>query len=107
MSKENQVMNPSQSIVYADAGQISNPAEPNADNWVEVASTGCAYFRVPSDPDGYPTGDSRSVPRHGGRVNTAFFDGHVQALRNSSIHYDLPRTDNSILWAKNNNGNTP
>jgi prepilin-type processing-associated H-X9-DG protein/prepilin-type N-terminal cleavage/methylation domain-containing protein len=106
-SRENQVLNPSQSIEYADAGRISNPTEPDADKWVEVVSTGCAYFRAPSDPAGYPTGDSRSVPRHGGRVNTAFFDGHVQALRNSAIHYDLPRTDSSILWAKNNNGNTP
>ena|SRR5487761_1948769 len=105
--KENQVANPSQSIVYADAGKISNPAEPDANNWMEVSSTGCAYFRVPSDPAGYPVGDSRSVPRHGGRVNAAFFDGHAQALRNSSMHYHLPRTDNSILWAKNNNGNTP
>ncbi len=107
VSKENQVVNPSQSIVYADAGGIANPAEPNADNWVEVPSTGCAYFRVPSDLAGYSVGDSRSVPRHGGRVNAAFFDGHAQALRNSSICYNLPRTDSSVLWAKNNNGNMP
>jgi prepilin-type N-terminal cleavage/methylation domain-containing protein/prepilin-type processing-associated H-X9-DG protein len=105
--RENQVLNPSQFIEFADAGQISNPAVTDADNWQEVASTGCAYFRVPSDPSGYPTGDSRSVPRHGGRVNAAFFDGHAEGLRNSEIRYDLPRTDNSILWAKNYNGNTP
>ena len=104
---ENQVGNPSQSVVFADAAEISNPAEPNADRWHEVVGTGCAYFRVPSDPDGYPTGDSRSVPRHGSRVNTAFFDGHTQNLRNSAMRYDLPRTDPSVLWAKNNNGTPP
>ena len=105
--KENQVGNPGQSIVFADAGEISNPTELNADNWREVKGTGCAYFRVPSDPDGYPTGDSRSVPRHGNRVNTAFFDGHAQSLHNSAIHYELPRTDPNILWAKNNYGPPP
>ena len=102
--RENQVTIPSQSIVLADAAQISNSNEPDADNWQEIPATGCAYFRVPSDPVGYPSGDSRSVPRHAGRVNTAFFDGHAARIRNSSIGYNLPRTDGSILWAKNNNG---
>jgi prepilin-type N-terminal cleavage/methylation domain-containing protein/prepilin-type processing-associated H-X9-DG protein len=105
--KENQVSNPSQSIEYADAGRVLNPAEPDADKWREAPATGCAYFRVPSDPQGYPGGDSRSVPRHGGKVNTAFFDGHAEALRNSRIRYDLPRTDDAILWAKNHNGSSP
>jgi prepilin-type N-terminal cleavage/methylation domain-containing protein/prepilin-type processing-associated H-X9-DG protein len=106
-SRETQVFNSSQSIVFADAARISNPAEPDADHWQELPATGCAYFRVPSDPDGYPTGDSRSVPRHAGRVNTAFFDGHAIEMRNNSICYGLPRTDSAILWAKNNNGNGP
>ncbi len=105
--KENQVSNPSQFIAFADAGKIANPTEQNADNWQEVPATGCTYFRSPSDPQGYPTGDSRSVPRHGGRVNGMFFDGHAEALRNRSIHYDLPRTDSAVLWAKNNNGSAP
>jgi len=52
-------------------------------------------------------GDGRSVPRHGGQVNTSFFDGHCQKIRNSSIRYDLPRTDPAILWAKNNTGTPP
>jgi prepilin-type N-terminal cleavage/methylation domain-containing protein/prepilin-type processing-associated H-X9-DG protein len=106
-SKENEVFKPSQSIMFADAGGIVNSNEANADNWQEIPNTGCAYFRVPSDPAGYPTGDSRSIPRHGGRVNAAFFDGHVVQLRNSTINYNLPRTDGSVLWAKNNNGDNP
>lgn len=109
-AKEIQVARPAQSIVYADAGMIANPAEPDADAWQEVPATGCAYFRVPSDSAGNPsfaTGDSRSVPRHAGQVNAAFFDGHALTLRNHAIFYNLPRTNTTILWAKNNNGDTP
>jgi prepilin-type N-terminal cleavage/methylation domain-containing protein/prepilin-type processing-associated H-X9-DG protein len=107
-SQEGQVTSPSQSIVFADAGGIANSDETDADHWQEVPATGCAYFRVPSDSY-YESlkGDSRSVPRHGGRVNAAFFDGHVLKLRNSAIRYDLPRTNNAVLWSKNNNGSYP
>jgi prepilin-type N-terminal cleavage/methylation domain-containing protein/prepilin-type processing-associated H-X9-DG protein len=106
--QEGQVSSPDQSIVFADAGGISNPDETDADNWQEVPATGCAYFRVPSDSY-YESlnGDSRSVPRHAGQVSAAFFDGHVLKLRNSAIRYDLPRTNRAILWAKNNNGDSP
>jgi prepilin-type N-terminal cleavage/methylation domain-containing protein len=106
-ANENQVRSPSQSIVFADAAAISNPDEDDADNWQEVPATGCSYFRVPSDPASYPQGDSRSVPRHGGSVVAAFFDSHVLQLRNSAIHYELPRTNGAVLWARNNNGDTP
>jgi prepilin-type processing-associated H-X9-DG protein len=107
-AQEGQVTSPDQSIVFADAGGISNPDESDADNWQEVPATGCAYFRVPSDSYFESlNGDSRSVPRHSGRVNAAFFDGHVVKMRNSDIRYDLPRTNSAVLWAKNNNGNTP
>ena len=106
-ANENQVRSPSQSIVFADAASILNPDENDADNWQEVPSTGCSYFRVPSDTASYPGGDSRSVPRHGGRVVAAFFDGHVLQLRNSAINYNLPRTSGAVLWAKNNIGDSP
>ena len=105
--QESQVPAPSQSIVFADAAAISNPGNPNPDTWQEQPGTGSAYFRVPSDPLSFPVGDGRSVPRHGGQVNTSFFDGHCQKIRNSAIRYDLPRTDPAILWAKNNTGTPP
>lgn len=105
-STENGVASPSQCIVYADAAMISNPTEPNPDNWDEMPATGCAYFRVPSDAD-YQKNDSHTVPRHDGQVNVVFFDGHSVKLRNSAIHYDLPRTNSANLWARNYNGTTP
>ena len=106
-AKENSVGQPSQSIVYADAAKISNPGELNPDKWQEVPATGCIYFRVPSDVAEYGVGDSRSVPRHSGRVNAAFFDGHVVAMKNSAIGYQLARTEDSALWARNHNGLVP
>jgi prepilin-type N-terminal cleavage/methylation domain-containing protein/prepilin-type processing-associated H-X9-DG protein len=106
-ARENSVGQPSQSIVFADAAALSNPNEPNPDNWTEIQGTGSAYFRVPSDVAAYAVGDSRSVPRHSGRVNAAFFDGHVAAVKNSSIGYNLQRTDYAALWPRNNNGLIP
>jgi prepilin-type N-terminal cleavage/methylation domain-containing protein/prepilin-type processing-associated H-X9-DG protein len=99
---QSSVRQPSQSIVLADAGGISNSNEPDADNWNEVPETGSVYFRVPSDPSGYPTGDARSVPRHMKHVNVAFFDGHAGAIKNSAIGYQDPRTDGAALWPRNN-----
>ena len=108
-AKENSVGEPSQSVVYADAAGIANPAEPDADQWREVPATGSIFFRVPSDQNNgeYATGDSRSVPRHSGRVNAGFFDGHVAAIKNSSIGYNRLRTDEGALWARNHNGLIP
>ena len=106
-ARENSVGQPSQSIVFADAAGLSNPTEPNPDNWTEVSGTGCAYFRVPSDVASYSVGDGRSIPRHSGRVNAVLFDGHVAAVKNSSIGYNLPRTDYAALWPRNNNGLVP
>lgn len=106
-STENGVTSPSQCIVYGDAAMISNPTEPNPDNWDEMPATGCAYFRVPSDTADYQKNDSHTVPRHDGQVNVVFFDGHSVKLRNSTVRYDLPRTNNANLWARNYNGPTP
>ncbi len=103
---QSSVSQPSQSIVLADAGGISNPTEPDADNWKEVPGSGSVYFRVPTDSQ-FATGDARSVPRHSKLVNVAFFDGHAAAIRNSAIGYQDARTDGSALWPRNNIGLVP
>ena len=104
---QSSVSHPSQSIVFADAGGISNSNELDANNWSEVPGSGSVYFRVPSDSYSYPTGDARSVPRHLKHVNVAFFDGHAGAIKNSAIGYQDARTDGTALWPRNNNGNEP
>jgi prepilin-type N-terminal cleavage/methylation domain-containing protein/prepilin-type processing-associated H-X9-DG protein len=107
IATENGVATPSQSILYADAAAVSNPSEPNPDQWLEVKGTGCAYFRVPSDFYSYSVGDGRSVPRHGGQLNGAFVDGHAVRVKNSAIGYNLQRADFAALWPRNNSGTFP
>jgi len=106
-SRESGVASASQCIVFADAAMISDRIEPDADKWQEVSGTGCSYFRSPSDPQGYPNGDSRAVPRHSRRTDAAFFDGHVEKIRDSAIGFSLPRTDAANHWSRNYNGATP
>ncbi len=96
--KETQVAKPSATVLYADAGGISNPAESNADKWNEIPATGATFFRVPSDTQSFATGDSRSVARHDGLVNVGWFDGHCASVRNSSLGYQFARGDEAALW---------
>lgn len=107
--RETELTKPSRSIMYADAAAVTTATmalEPDA--WVEdgpytatmtALGYGACYFRVPSDPL-YPTGDSRSVPRHSRRVNVGYPDGHAGTIRNSSIGYNLPATDPNALWSR-------
>jgi len=109
-AKESEVAEPSRSVTFADAALISNPSDPNADHWAEVPTTASIYFRVPSDSQNgneYVSDPTRSVGRHGGRVNASFFDGHVSAVKNSALGYIYPRTDELALWARNHNGLIP
>ena len=102
--KEAMVQSPSKFFVFADSGGVKNPMEPNPDKWLDAPNTGCAYLRPPSDPQfpmsQYTAGDGRTIPRHGGRVNTADFDGHALAEKNSGLGYALARRDPGALWAR-------
>lgn len=110
LRRENQVTRPSASIVFADAGGVTPTTKNlNPDLWVEdkawdlfllqIAGTGCSYFRVSTDGD-FSNEPTRSVPRHSGRVNAAHFDGHAEVMRNSRIGYNQPRTSEAALWAR-------
>ena len=113
--KESMVARPSDGAFCGDAGGILNPTEPNPDNWKEdgtltaFVGTGSSYFRNSGDLPAYNTVDeSHTVPRHGKRVNILFFDGHAQSMRNSALGYNLPRTSDGALWARDHNAaNTP
>jgi len=109
-ARENQVSQPGDSVVYADAAMIFNPSELDVDHWLEKPATASIYFRVPSDAQNgneYLSEPTRSVPRHSRRVNASFFDGHVAAVKNSAMGYQLQRTDASAIWARNHHGLIP
>ncbi|HTL74368.1 MAG TPA: prepilin-type N-terminal cleavage/methylation domain-containing protein [bacterium] len=102
--RENNVRHSSESLLFADAGLL--PAIPAAaispDNWVEKTANGTAgygssYFNTPSGMQ-YPNDPTRTVPRHSGRVNTTWFDGHAESIKNSKIGYQYPQGDPNALW---------
>lgn len=108
--RETQVSRPSGAIVFADAGAVTAATKGlSADLWqpdmTQNSGGGVSYFRVPTPGHiaSYNLGDSRSLPRHNGRCNFGFFDGHAEALKNSKAGYHLPRTDENALWAKDHN----
>ena len=109
------VAKPSAAVVYADAGAVTLATKDlGPDSWQEdkdfdvVLATvgfGCSYFRVPSDGS-FSVGDSRSVPRHNRKVNASFMDGHVETIRNSAMGYNLPRTSERAIWARDHSSLT-
>jgi len=118
MIRENMVAQPSAAIVYADAGVVTAATKNlSPDDWLpdqprDTASNlqsggGVSFFRSPSDGGGFADGDSRSLPRHSGRCNFGFFDGHVETTRNSKAGYQLARTDAGALWARDHFSITP
>lgn len=109
--RENHVKHASESLVFADAGLITTASQPNADadQWVEVAGTagsangtGSCYFKAPVGGTGAAwwsgADPTRSVPRHQGRLNTCWFDGHAESMKNSKIGYQYPAGDPQALW---------
>lgn len=111
--KDTTVASPANCLAFADAGACTiQTARLDPDLWVEDhandvalndSGTGCSYFRSPSDTISYPTGNARALPRHNKRVNTAFVDGHAATVKNSSLGWNLNRTDFGALWARTHN----
>jgi prepilin-type N-terminal cleavage/methylation domain-containing protein/prepilin-type processing-associated H-X9-DG protein len=105
--KEGQVRRPSESLVFADAGRVSDETKNrNPDNWVDTQGLGgiggetSTYFKVPSFYGTWNEPPYLSVPRHSGRVTTVWFDGHAETFRNSKIGYGFPEGHAAALWDK-------
>ena len=108
--RENQVRNPSMTLVFADSGRATGaPTVNNCDQWQEVtlaSSLGGANgtcFDVPSfypAPNGWLQTNPLllSIPRHNKRLNTIWFDGHAEGFKNSAIGYRYPAGDGNALW---------
>jgi prepilin-type N-terminal cleavage/methylation domain-containing protein/prepilin-type processing-associated H-X9-DG protein len=109
--KMSSVAKPSDCLGFADAGSVASPRNSNPDLWQPdpacggMTGGGGVMFDSPSDYANFATfTGGLTVPRHNGRLNGIFMDGHAQIIRNSSIGYKYNRTDDRALWARNHNG---
>ncbi|MGN6552463.1 MAG: prepilin-type N-terminal cleavage/methylation domain-containing protein [Verrucomicrobiota bacterium] len=106
-NRESEVRNPSATVAFGDAWEISNPAEVNADKWLPtsifVSGKVCIYFRTPNvdNLQLYKTGEPvRIYNRHSGRANVTHVDGHAESVRASSIGFQFAEGDPGALWDK-------
>jgi prepilin-type N-terminal cleavage/methylation domain-containing protein/prepilin-type processing-associated H-X9-DG protein len=108
--KETQVLHASDTVIFADTGKVlgagSTATIANMDSWVDDLSAGgsaSCLLRVGgvSDPNTTPLPDitASAVPRHNKRLNTAFVDGHAEAIRNSQLGLGLLYTDPNAKWS--------
>jgi len=88
-----------ETVVFADAGLITNPTEPNPDRWQENrAFGGPVFFRTPDNTPYYYSYPTRAVGRHQGKASTLFADGHATALPISRFGFQYPRGHVLALW---------
>ncbi|MBI5831407.1 MAG: DUF1559 domain-containing protein [Armatimonadetes bacterium] len=88
---------PAGTVVMGDACRISNPAEPAPDLWVANNSY-APFFRCPNNGTWYTSDPSRLVNRHMEMCNIAFADGHVKAMKVSSVGFQYAQGDTRALW---------
>lgn len=96
-SRENEVRQPSATLIFADAGDLVTPIPANPDMWAEKPKASAVYFRPPTDGT-YTTTPVRVVARHAGRTPAGFVDGHTESLKPSAVGYTLPAGDPAALW---------
>lgn len=103
--RDGSVAHPTDSLLFADSASIVSPANADPDKWVEITGgagstggTGSTYFNTPSAPPQYAADLTRTVPRHQGRLNAGWYDGHATLVKNSAIGFQYPKGDPLALW---------
>ena len=81
------ITRPGDTVAFADAGKVRNPAEKNPDKWTEISGAQVLYFLTPSHPDYAANNPYRVINRHQGRAVAAFADGHSQAVKVSTLGF--------------------
>jgi len=87
MLKLSSVRNPSDSVVFADAGRVKNPAELLPDKWQETKGAQLLYFLTPSHPDYAANNPHRVVNRHSGKAMMSWADGHSSGTQVSKVGF--------------------
>ncbi len=96
-SRENEVLRPSDTLIFADAGLLALPINVDPDRWTEVPLSSAIYFRPPTDGT-YTSTPVRVVARHVGRTPGGFVDGHAELIKPSSIGFPLLAGDPLAMW---------
>ena len=95
-----EIQRPSQTVLFADAAFVTR-ATMNRPlrEWQEDSSRpwGCWTLRTPSDPL-WHFAPARLMPRHHGRANAAFVDGHAETLTPVQLGYGLPLGHPKNWW---------
>ncbi len=84
-TKLSKIKKPVDSIPFADSGLVANLAEKDPDKWIETSGQEFLYWRTPVNSGYYDSDPERPINRHNGRGNTAYVDGHAQAIKVSLI----------------------
>jgi prepilin-type N-terminal cleavage/methylation domain-containing protein/prepilin-type processing-associated H-X9-DG protein len=77
-----QIISPANTLFMSDIALVTNPgASPSQWTSADLASSASyGYARLPNDPS-FSGGDPWNVfPRHNGKANVAFYDGHVASV---------------------------
>jgi prepilin-type N-terminal cleavage/methylation domain-containing protein/prepilin-type processing-associated H-X9-DG protein len=96
-SREIEVAKPSDTVIFADAGDLVTPIPTDPDRWTEKPLASAVYFRPPTDGT-YSTTPVRVIARHVGRTPTGFVDGHAESLKPSAIGFQFGAGNALALW---------
>jgi prepilin-type N-terminal cleavage/methylation domain-containing protein/prepilin-type processing-associated H-X9-DG protein len=99
-----QIASLQRTVIGGDAGCVKNvryarpPVPP--DQWEEGTSSW--IFRVPTNEPWYSDYGAgwadRIVPRHNGRANVIFLDGHAKSMKVSQIGFQYPEKNAKAMW---------
>lgn len=107
----NTVKNPSESVVFGDAGRVMNPRERDPDRWMETPGSQLLYFLTPSHPHYESINPHRIINRHRGIAMTTWADGHAEGIKVSRLGFQFfpgrtadgqPAMGNAMLGVGNN-----
>ena len=104
--KLSSVQIPAATVMFADSAYVDNPYEAKADLWVAALNrpnywSGFGvwlFVTPPARNDQWHRNAVRVINRHLGLANCAFVDGHIQAMKTSSLGWQYPRGDPRALW---------
>ena len=96
-SREVEVAKPSDSVIFADAGTVTNPNQADPDLWTEQVRASAVYFRPPTDGT-YVSTPVRVVARHVGKTPAGYVDGHAESIKPSTIGFQFAAGNALALW---------